>query len=83
MAEVITGSDYLVKTFAERHFPTATAINDIITNSLQNPQFNADEVDTDIPPRLLTAIDSDDLEIIQCEWKEMEPRIQSFSESNV
>ncbi len=48
----------------ERHSLTATAINDLIKNVLKNPLFNADEVDTDMLPRLSDAIDSSDLEII-------------------
>jgi hypothetical protein len=48
MADVITGSEYLVKRFAEQHSLTATAINDLIKNVLKNPLFNADEVDTDM-----------------------------------
>ncbi len=64
MADVIAGSEFLVKKFAKLHSLTATAINDLIKNVLQNPQFNADEVDTDMLQRLSAAIDSGDLEII-------------------
>jgi hypothetical protein len=46
MADVITGSEFLVKEFAKLHSLTATAINDLIKNVLQNPQSNADEADT-------------------------------------
>ena len=67
MAEVITGSEFIVKANAERNFLTATAINDLIKNVLKNPQFNLKEVDTDIPLQCLSrSIDSDsgDLNII-------------------
>ena len=69
MAEVITGSEFIVKANAERNFLTATAINDLIKNVLKNPQFNLKEVDTDMPPalqRLSRSINSDsgDLNII-------------------
>jgi hypothetical protein len=64
MAEMTLGSVYLVKTFAELHSLTETAINDLIKNILQNPQF---KVDTDIlqcQEGLLAAIDSGDLDTI-------------------
>ena len=66
MAEVITGSKFIVKANAERNFLTATAINDLIKNVLKNPQFNLKEVDTDMLQRLSRSIDSDsgDLNII-------------------
>ena len=67
MAEVITGSEFIVKAYAERNFLTATAINDLIKNVLKNPQFNLKEVDTDMPLQCLSrSIDSDsgDLNII-------------------
>ena len=66
MAEVITGSEFIVKANAERNFLTATAINDLIKNVLKNPQFNLEEVDTDMLQRLSRSIDSDsgDLNII-------------------
>ncbi len=64
MADVITDSEFMVKRFAERHSLTATAINDLIKNVLQNPPFNADEVDTDMLQRLSAAIDSGNLQII-------------------
>ena len=60
MAEVITGSEFIVKANAERNFLTATAINDLIKNVLKNPQFNLKEVDTDTPLQHLSrSIESD------------------------
>ena len=56
--EVITGSEFIVKANAERNFLTATAINDLIKNVLKNPQFNLEEVDTDMLQRLSRSIDS-------------------------
>ena len=67
MADVITGSEFIVKANAERNFLTAIAINDLIKNVLKNPQFNLKEVDTDMPlQRLSRSIESDngDLNII-------------------
>ena len=66
MAEVITGSEFIVKAYAERNSLTAIAINDLIKNVLKNPQFNLEEVDTDMLQPLSRSIDSDsgDLNII-------------------
>ena len=71
MAEIITGSEFIVKAYAKRNSLTATAINDLIKNVLKNPQFNLEEVDTDMLQRLSRSIDSDsgDLNIISM-WKE-------------
>jgi hypothetical protein len=63
MAEVITGSEFIAKAYADRHSLTATAINDLIKNVLKNPQLNVDEVDTDMLQRLSASIDSGDLQI--------------------
>jgi hypothetical protein len=57
---VITGSEHLVKTYAVKHSLTATAIVDLI-KIVQNPELNADEVDTDMLKRLQAAIGSGDL----------------------
>ena len=59
MAEVITGSEFIVKAYAERNSLTATAINDLIKNVPKNPQFNLEEVDTDTLQRLSRSIDLD------------------------
>ncbi len=37
---------------------------DLIKNVLKNPEFNADEVDTDMLQRLQAAIDSGDLHLL-------------------
>ena len=52
--------------YAERNSLIATAINGLIKNVLKNPQFNLEEVDTDMLQRLSRSIDSDsgDLDII-------------------
>jgi hypothetical protein len=63
MAEVITGSEFIVKAYADRHSLTATAINDLIKNVLKNMQLDVDEVDTDMLQRLSASIDSSDLQI--------------------
>jgi hypothetical protein len=62
MAEVITGSEFIVtdivKAYADSHSLTATAINDLIKNVLKNLQFNVDEVDIDMLQLLSASIDS-------------------------
>jgi hypothetical protein len=63
-ADVITGSEHILKAFDHKHSFTATAIVDLIKNFLKNPEFNADDVDTDMLQRLQAAIDSGDLQVI-------------------
>ena len=63
-ADVITGSEHIIKAFAAKHSLTATAIVDLIKNVLQNPAFNSYEVNSDMLQRLQASIDSGDLEII-------------------
>jgi hypothetical protein len=65
-AEVITGSEFIVKAYSDCHSLTVTAINDLITNVLKTaiPQFNVDEFDTNMLQRLSASIDSGDLQII-------------------
>ena len=63
-AEVITGSEAILKEFASKQGLTAAAINSLIKDVLKNPAFNADEVDTDMLQRLQASIDSCDLQII-------------------
>ena len=66
MVEVVTGSEFIVKAYAERNSLTATSINDLIKNVIKKPKFNLVEVDTDMLKRLSRSIDSDsgDLNII-------------------
>ena len=63
-ANVLTGSEHILKACASKHNLTAAAINDIIKDVLKNPNFNSDEVDTDMLKRLSEAIDSGDIKII-------------------
>ena len=63
-ADVITGSEHILKAYAVKHALTATAIVDLIKDVLKNPEFNADDVDTDMLQRLQAAIDSGDLKVI-------------------
>ena len=63
-ADVITGSEDIVKAFAAKHLLTATAIVDLIKNVLQNPAFNSYEVNSDMLQRLQASIDSCYLENI-------------------
>ncbi len=63
-ADVITGSEHILKAYADKHSLTAAAIGDLIKNVMTNPEFNSDEVDTDMLQRLHAAIDSGDLKVI-------------------
>ena len=63
-ADVITGSEHIIKAFAAKHSLTATAIVDLIKNVLQNPAFNSYEVNSDMLQRLQASKDSGDLKII-------------------
>ena len=63
-ASVLTGSEHILKAYASKHNLTAAAINDLIKDVLKNPNFNSDEVDTDMLKRLSEAIDSGDIQII-------------------
>jgi hypothetical protein len=62
--DVITGSEHVLKSYADKHSLTATAIVDLTKNVLKNPDFNANDVDTDMLQRLQAAIDSGDLQVI-------------------
>jgi hypothetical protein len=63
-ADVITGSERILKAYADKHSLTAAPIVNLIKNVLKNPAFNSDEVDTDMLQRLQAAIDSGDLKVI-------------------
>ncbi len=77
-ADVITGSEHIVKAYADKHSLTATAIVDLIKNVLKNPEFNADDwdkVDNDMLQRLQAAIDSCDLQVLDMRKKGDKPQI--------
>ena len=61
----IIGSESIIKVYADKHSLTATALLDLIKNVLKNPQFNSDEVDTDMLQRLSAAIDRGEIQIIK------------------
>ena len=42
-ADIITGSEHILKAYASKHSLNASAINDLIKDVLQNPDFNSDE----------------------------------------
>ena len=63
-ASVLTGSEHILKAYASKHKLNASAVNDLIKDVLKNPNFNSDEVDTDMLKRLSAAIDSGDIQII-------------------
>jgi hypothetical protein len=78
-ADVITGSEHILKAYADKHSLTATAIVDLIKNVLKNPEFNADDADTDMLQRLQAAIDSGDLQVMNMTRMETDHRFWSFS----
>jgi hypothetical protein len=66
-ADVITGSEHIVKAYAmsilsqpQQSWMTVGLIKSVF----KNPEFNSDEVDTDMLQRLQAAIDRDDLLVI-------------------
>jgi hypothetical protein len=54
-----------LKAYADKHSLTAAAIVDLIKTVLKNPEFNSDDVDTDMLQRLQAAIDSGDLKVMK------------------
>ena len=63
-AGIITGSEQILKEYAKKASLTAKDIIALIEDVLHNPNFNADDVDTDMLKRFADSIDSGDLEII-------------------
>ena len=61
---IITGSEQILKDYASSSSLTANDIKRLIEDVLYNPDFNADDVDTDMLERFANSIDSGDLEII-------------------
>ncbi len=56
-ADVITGSEHIMKAHADKHSLTATAIKDMIKDVCEIPEFNASEIDTEMLQRLQAAIE--------------------------
>jgi hypothetical protein len=77
-ADVITGNEHIVKACADKHFLTAIAIVDLIKNVFKNPEFNADEFDTDMLQRLQAAIDREDLQVLNMHKDGDAPQILEF-----
>ncbi len=63
-ADVITGSEHILKAYADKHSLTAAAVVDLIKTVLKNPEINSDDVDTDMLQCFQAAIDSGDLKVI-------------------
>ena len=61
---IITGSEQILKNYASASSLNARDIKRLIKDVLQNPDFNAEDVDTYMLERLANSIDSGDLEII-------------------
>ena len=63
-AGLISRSEQILKHYASKASLTAKDLIALIQDVLHNPEFNADDVDTDMLKRFADAIDSGDLEII-------------------
>ena len=63
-AGLISRSEQILKEYASKASLTAKDIIALIQDVLHNPEFNADDVDTDMLKRFADSIDSGDLEII-------------------
>ena len=63
-AGIITGSEQILKDYASASSLTARDIKRLIEDVLHNPDFNANDVDTDMLERFANSIESGDLEII-------------------
>jgi hypothetical protein len=63
-AGLISRSEQILKQYAGKASLTAKDIIALIQDVLHNPEFNADDVDTDMLKRFADSIDSGDLEII-------------------
>ena len=61
---IISRSEQILKEYASKASLKAKDIIALIQDVLHNPEFNADDVDTDMLKRFADAIDSGDLEII-------------------
>jgi hypothetical protein len=63
-AGIISSSEAILMTYATKHSLNARAINDLIKDVIENPAFNANQVDTDMLQRLQASMDSGDIQII-------------------
>ena len=61
---IITGIEQILKNYASASSLNARDIKRLIEDVLHNPDFNAEDVDTDMLERLANSIDRGDLEII-------------------
>jgi hypothetical protein len=57
---IITRSEQILKEYAKKALLTDKDIISLIQDVLQNPEFNADNVDTDMLKRFMDSIDSGD-----------------------
>ena len=60
-AGIFTGSEQILKDYASASSLTPRDIKRLIEDVLHNPDFNADDVDTDMLELLAKSIDSGDL----------------------
>ncbi len=61
---ILSGSEAILKKFAGQRALNAPTINKLIKDVLKNPDFNADQVDTDMLKRLHASINSGNIDII-------------------
>jgi hypothetical protein len=61
---MISGSKQILKEYAKKASLNAKDIKALIQDVLHNPDFNAEEVDTDMLQQFANSIDSGDLDII-------------------
>ncbi len=67
---IISRSEQILKEYAGKASLKAKDIIALIQEVLHNPEFNADDVDTDMLKRFSDSIDSGDLEIISMHQEE-------------
>jgi hypothetical protein len=61
---LISGSEQILKNYANKVSLNANNLKILIEDVLHNPNFNAEDVDTDMLKWFASSIDSGDLEII-------------------
>ncbi len=61
---LLLGSEQILKDYANKASSNANDLKALIEDVLHNPNFNAEDVDTDMLKRFAASIDSSNLEII-------------------
>jgi len=68
-AGIFTRSEQILQEYARKHTLNATELKALIQEVLHHPEFNADDVDSDMHVRLMKAVADGDVEIHDL-WKE-------------